>query len=331
MADTELNSKTPFDRTEKTIKGYGPTHPSGKWPGGAKVAVSFCLNYEEGGEYSIRNGDKFHQRDFHEYENRLTSDMPRVGIVDPAMESQYSYGSRAGVWRIYEAFRKRDMTLTLYGVAAALKCNPKVTQLAVKYGFECGSHGSRWIQHATITPEEEAAQIREGIKIWASQGPVPVGWFLGRPSKLSAYLVHEEYKKAGLPPLTWWSDLYVDDVPHWRPRPGGKKDEGMLCLPYSYDNNDFKFSQPAGWRSPKIYEDHLIAAFDELWAEAERSGTDKMMTIGLHCRVIGKPGRIGALERFLDHLKAKGAWVTTRQNIAEHWMKLYPYDPETAW
>ncbi|EIW65814.1 hypothetical protein TREMEDRAFT_35894 [Tremella mesenterica DSM 1558] len=312
----ELNPITPFDRTPKRLAGYGKEHPSGKWPGGAKVAVSFCLNYEEGGEYSIRNGDAWHQRQFQEYENGVTESVPKVGVVDPAVESQYSYGSRAGVWRIFKAFKDRGMVLCLYGVASALAQSPNVTKKALEYGFECGSHGGRWIQHATIPAEEESAQIAEGLKVWMSQGPAPVGWFYGRPSAESSYLVLEEYKKLGLPPIKWWSDLYSDDVPHWRPRPGGKKDEGMLCLPYSYDNNDYKFSRPNGWRSPKVYGDHLIAAFDELWEEAERTGTDKMMTIGLHCRVIGKPARIGALTRFLDHLKAKGAWVTTREAIA---------------
>jgi hypothetical protein len=193
----------------------------------------------------------------------------KVGVIDPAIESQYAYGSRAGVWRVYKAFKDRDLPLTLvsaltgvgvwlvlrvqYGVASALVHNPKVTQKAIEYGWECGSHGARWIQHGTITPEEEEQQIRyvvsppflvdtcpvlmahrDGLEIWRAQGPAPVGWFLGRPSNLSSYLVHKVYAEQGLPPLKWWSDLYVDDVPHWRPRPGGKPDEGVSRVSWSH-------------------------------------------------------------------------------------------------
>lgn len=315
--------------------GYKNEIPNPQWPEGAKIAISFVLNVEEGAEYTVRNGDSHAERNLNEYGTDTEPYAP-AGRINPNMESQYDYGSRAGIWRIYEAFKDYKMPLTIYGVAYSVNKVPRMAEVAHAEGWEMGSHGCRWIEHYDLEPEKEKELIREGVKIFQSlspEGKAPVGCYYGRPSPQTRALVADVYREEGLPNLTWQSDDYSDDVPFWTPYPGGAKDEGLLILPYSYDNNDFKFSRGSGWTSASAFSTYLINAFDQLYEEGE-AGSPKMMTIGLHCRVIGKPGRFPALTKFMDHIAAKApgsVWVATREQIANHWAKQFPYNPEAKY
>ncbi|OCF32488.1 hypothetical protein I316_05916 [Kwoniella heveanensis BCC8398] len=328
--DIENNSSETRPRTAASMVGYKNQVPNPEWPGGAKVAVSFVLNIEEGAEYTIRNGDNRAEMYLNEYGIDAET-YPHVDRININMESQYDYGSRAGVWRIFEAFKEHNMPLTIYGVAYSLCKVPRLAEVIHEQGWEMGSHGCRWIEHYNLPADVEKEQIREGVKLFQGMSPkgaAPVGWYLGRPSPRTRGLIAEVYREEGLPSLTWQSDDYSDDVPFWIPYPGGTKDQGLLILPYSYDNNDFKFSRGGGWTSSRAFNEYLTDAFDQLYEEGE-AGSPKMMTIGLHCRVIGKPGRFPALTKFMEHIasKPKGSvWVATREQIANHWAEKYPYD-----
>ncbi|KZT30309.1 carbohydrate esterase family 4 protein [Neolentinus lepideus HHB14362 ss-1] len=322
MSTEQLNS---LDNPLRDFTGYGRNPPNAEWPNGARIAVSFVLNYEEGGEYTPLNGDS-------RTESILGEKFGTVpmsnGQRDWTMESQFEYGSRAGVWRIMNLFDKHDMKITIYAVGRALEVNPIAAPEFEKHGHELAMHGYRWIEHTDYEGNEEAEKqlVRRGIEAiqkCAPSGKPPAGWYLGRPSTKSRSLIAQVHKEMGIP-LKWQSDSYADDLPYWIPYPGGAKSEGLLMIPYSYDNNDFKFHTPPGWTSTDGFLQHLVNAFDTLYEEG-----GKMMSIGLHCRIVGKPGRFPALKKFVEYIsKKEGVWVTTRSQIAEHWTKKFPYNPE---
>ncbi|KDQ57990.1 carbohydrate esterase family 4 protein [Jaapia argillacea MUCL 33604] len=323
-----MSTAEEFNSTDNPLRdfvGYGRNPPNAEWPNGARIAVSFVLNYEEGGEYGPLNGDNRTEANLNE---RFGAVPIRGGRRDVPMESQFEYGSRAGVWRIMNLFDKHNMKITIYAVGRALEVNPPAGPEFEMHGHELAMHGYRWIEYGEFEGDEEAekALIRKGIEAVQKSSPSgrpPTGWYIGRPSSKTRALIAQVHKEMDLP-LLWQSDSYSDDLPYWIPYPGGRKSEGLLMIPYSYDNNDFKFSTPPGWTSAKGFEEHLINAFDTLYEEG-----GKMMSIGLHCRVIGKPGRFPALKNFVEYIsKKQGVWIATRTEIAKHWIDKFPYKPE---
>jgi peptidoglycan/xylan/chitin deacetylase (PgdA/CDA1 family) len=315
----------------RDLTGYGPNPPAAAWPNKAKLALSFVINYEEGGENCVLNGDAASEVALWENSGRYP---PKVGERDVNIESEYEYGSRVGVWRIMKLFEKHAFKWTLYAVGKAIEQNPETALRTVRSGSEVASHAYRWINYDRMPAEEEKAMIKRGIRsIQKITGSFPVGWYYGRLSSRSRALVWDAFHEEGLP-LLWESDTYADDLPYWVDVPGelvlhkeGKieKPQGMLMVPYSYDNNDFKFHTPTGFGGPGDFFSHLKNAFDTLYEEGEE-GTPKMMTVGLHCRIIGKPGRFAELKRFCEYVASKeGVWVATRGEIAQHWRSIRPY------
>lgn len=317
----KLDSYYDFPRD---LIGYGPKSHNPQWPNNAKIAVSFVINYEEGAEHTVLNGD-MHS------ENRLweaPGAMPFVQERAVNIESEYDYGSRAGVWRLFRLFNKYGFKYTLYAVGKAIEENPEVATESVKNGHDVASHAYRWIDYHDMELEEEKAMIRKGIEaIKNVAGVYPKGWYYGRLSPRSHALVWEVYKEIGIL-LLWNSDTYADDVPYWVDVPAEKDEEnpqGMLMVPYSYDCNDWKFTIPTGFSAPMDFYDHVKGAFDVLYEEG-CEGMPKMMTVGLHCRCIGKPARFAALKKFAEYIAAKeGVWVATRTQIAEHFREKFPY------
>lgn len=279
----------------------------------------------QGGEETVLNGDAHS-------ENRLweaPGGPPRQQERAVNIESEYDYGSRSGVWRLIRLFNKHDYKYTLYAVGKALEDNPAVATSSVKNGHDVASHAYRWIDYADMPPEKEKAYIKKEIEtIDKLCGTPPKGWYYGRLSARSQALVHETFKEMGVP-LLWDSDSYADDLPYWVDVPAEKNDpnpQGMLMIPYSYDCNDYKFNVPTGFGSPTHFYDHVKNAFDTLYEEGEE-GSPKMMTIALHCRCIGKPGRFMALKRIVDYIASKeNVWVATRTQIAEHFREKFPYE-----
>jgi allantoinase len=289
--------------------GYGSHPPDPQWPGGARLAVSFVLNYEEGGERGVLDGDP--------HAETFLSEM-----FDPApyperhlsMESLYEYGSRAGVWRLLRLFADRDLPLTIFGVARALERNPEVAQAFVAAGHEIACHGLRWLPYQEVSEEVERAHLAEAVTIFQRLfGAAPLGWYTGRDSVNTRRLVVEH---GG---FLYDSDSYADDLPYWVQ----VLDQQHLVVPYTLDTNDMRFASPTGFSSGTDFYDYLRDAFDTLYAEGEHA--PKMLSIGLHCRIAGRPGRTAALARFLDHVKSHDdVWVTRRVDIARHWEQTHP-------
>lgn len=298
-------------RYPRDFHGHGPMPPRASWPGGAKIAVQIVLNYEEGGENSLLHGDAASEA----FLSEIVGAAPWPGQRHWNMESIYDYGARAGFWRLYRLFCGRDIPITVYGVATALARAP--TQLAAMQdaGWEIASHGLKWVEHKDMTAEEEAAQIAEAIRLHTEvTGERPRGWYTGRCSMNTVELV----SKAG---MDYISDAYDDDLPYWTEI--GSRDQ--LIIPYTLDANDMRFATPQGFNAGAQFEAYLKDSFDALYAEGE-AGTPKMMSIGLHCRLIGRPGRIRALERFLDHAAAhEDVWFARRIDIAQHWAQTHPH------
>ncbi|KAK3660770.1 hypothetical protein LTR56_000528 [Elasticomyces elasticus] len=321
--DPDAGTKYDFPRD---LVGYGRHPPDAQWPKGAKIAVSFVINYEEGAERNVLNGDSVSETALWEQIDRP----PREGERAINAESDYEYGSRVGIWRMLNLFEAHKMPITCYAVGQALEKNPAVAQALKEGGHEIASHAYRWIDYHDMPPELEKEYIVRQLEVLKRlTGQYPVGWYYGRLSPKSRGLVHEVYKEMRTP-LLWESDSYCDDLPYWVDVPAEKdseKPEGMLMVPYTYDNNDLKFHSATGAFSPQQFFEYLQGAFDTLLAEGQ-AGEPKMMTIGLHCRIIGKPGRFQALKRFVEYISSKPAgqaWVTTRVQIAEHWRSTYPY------
>jgi putative urate catabolism protein len=284
--------------------GYGRNTPDPEWPGGAALALQFVINYEEGGENNILHGDAASEA----FLSEIVGAQPWP--AQRHMESIYEYGSRAGFWRLWRIFTERAMPVTVYGVATALRRNPEAVAAMKEADWEIASHGLRWIDYRDFGKEEERRHMREAIRIHeAVTGERPLGWYTGRSSIHSTDLVMEE---GG---FLYSSDSYADDLPYWIEGPA----EPHLIVPYTLDANDMRFATPQGFNSGDQFFSYLKDSVDLLCAEGE-AGAPKMLSLGLHCRLVGRPGRAAALARFLDYVATKPQiWVTRRVDIARHW------------
>jgi len=298
-------------RYERDMIGYGPRRPAADWPGGAKIAVQFVLNYEEGGESCLLHGDAASEG----FLSDISGAAPWPGQRNWNMESLYEYGARAGFWRLHRLFTGAGVPLTIYGVASALARSPEQVEAMKDAGWEIASHGLKWIEHRDMPEAEERAQIAEAIRLHTEVvGDAPRGWYTGRCSMNTLRLVAESGA------FDYISDTYDDDLPHWR-RIG---DRDQLIIPYTLEANDMRFAASPGWVTGQDFGQYLIDAFDTLYAEGE-AGLPAMMSVGLHCRLIGRPGKIAGLVRFLDHIAAHaGVWCPTRLEIARHWAETHP-------
>lgn len=310
---------------KRDLIGYGRDSIHPQWPCDAKIAVSFAINYEEGGERSLLNGDG--QTEDVLWEQAHVA--PRVGSRDPKIESDYDYGSRVGVWRLLNMFERHNIRTTVHAVGQAFEKNLPLAKAFVDGGHEVASHGYRWIPYHNMSPEEEKLYVhRQMQSLKATTGSYPVGWFVGRCSPHSKALIHEVHEEIGAP-LLYEADCFSDDLPYWTDVPAEKdmtNPKGMLLLPYSYDNNDLKYQiAPGSWGGSGAFLEYLKSAFDVLYAEG-LAGRPKMMTVGLHCRISGKPGRFSAVEAFVKYVQQQpGVWITTRKDIALHWRETFPY------
>ena len=292
------------DAYPRDLVGYGRTPPVVTWPGRARVAVQFVINYEEGGENTILDGDAASEA----FLSEIVGAQPWPGQRHMSMESIYEYGSRAGFWRLYRLFTERGLPATVYGVAYALMRNPEAVAAMREAGFEIASHGLRWIDYRDFTKEEERRHLKEAVRIHTEvTGERPLGWYTGRTSVHTRDLVMED---GG---FLYDADSYADDLPYWVAGPNGPH----LVVPYTLDATDMRFATPQGFNSGDQFFAYLRDTFDVLYAEGLTQ--PKMMSIGLHCRLAGRPGRAAALARFLDHVAAHDrAWVCRRIDIARH-------------
>lgn len=296
-------------RYPRDMTGYGASPPNANWPGGAKIAVQIVLNYEEGGENCILHGDAASEA----FLSEVTGAQPWPGQRHWNMESIYEYGARAGFWRVYRILK--EVPVTIYGVATALARAPEQVAAMQAAGWEIASHGLKWIEHKDMPVEEERAQIREAIRLHAEvTGAPPRGWYTGRCSMNTVDLAAEEGEFAYI------ADSYADDLPYWI-RAGGKD---QLIVPYTLDCNDMRFAIQAGFASGDDFETMVKDAFDVLYEEGQ-AGVPKMLSVGLHCRLIGRPSRAAALRRVLEHFRSHdGVWFATRLEVAEHWAAEHP-------
>jgi allantoinase len=293
--------------SERDLVGYGASPPDPQWPGGARIAVSFVLNYEEGGERTPLEGDPESESFLHE----VVGAPPTVGRRNLNTESMFEFGSRAGFWRIHRIFTAHDLPLTVYAVGQALERNPEAARAMVDAGWEVASHGWRWIDYIEMPEAEEREHIRHAIEaIERACGQRPVGWYTGRISENTRRLVVE----AG--GFLYDSDTYADELPYWVEVEGSDH----LVIPYTLDANDMKFMSLNGFVTAGEFLEYLVDSFEQLYADGGR-----MMSVGLHCRIVGRPGRAPALDRFLAHVKQRpDVWVTTRAEIARHWRTVHP-------
>ena len=316
------NPHTPYPRD---LRGHGRNPPHARWPGGARIAVQFVLNYEEGGENSVLHGDAASETFLSEmvtaqaYENRHLT-----------MESMYEYGSRAGVWRILREFERRSLPLTVFAVGMAMERYPELCAAFLEQGHEIANHGLRWIHYQNLPEATERRHMALATHVLKDMtaGAWPAGWYTGRDSPNTRRLLADQ---GG---YEYDSDYYGDDLPFWLQV---KRTDGSLApqlvVPYSLDTNDMRCVQANGYNTGEQFFVYLRDSFDALYAEGDPAGLDrpKMMSIGMHCRLLGKPGRIGALQRFLDHIQRhEGVWIPRRIDIARHWRALHPFDAATA-
>ena len=308
-----------FPTYPRDLVGYGRHPPHAQWPGKARIAVQFVLNYEEGGENAVLHGDAGSEQFLSEMFNP-----PSFANRHLSMESIYEYGSRAGVWRILREFEKRQLPLTVFGVGMALQRTPDVTAAFAELGHEIACHGWRWINYQQIDEATEREHMRLGMEaIEKLTGSCPLGWYTGRDSPNTRRLVADDGR------TLYDSDYYGDDLPFWTQvtRTDGST-VPRLVVPYTLDANDMRFSSAQGFAQGEDFFIYLRDSFDALYAEGDPSGLDrpKMLSIGMHCRLLGRPGRIVALQRFLDHIaKVDQVWVCRRLDIARHWQTLHPF------
>ena len=314
MPTNSLQSSYPRDLT-----GYGRSPPHALWPGQARIAVQFVLNYEEGGENSVLHGDAAS-------EQFLSEMFSPSAFADRhlSMESIYEYGSRAGVWRILREFEKRQLPLTVFGVGMALQRTPDVAQAFVELGHEIACHGWRWINYQQIDEATEREHMRRGMDtIEKLTGSCPQGWYTGRDSPNTRRLVADDGR------TLYDSDYYGDDLPFWTPvQRTDKTTVQRLIVPYTLEANDMRFSSAQGFAQAEDFFIYLRDSFDALYAEGDPAGLNcpKMLSIGMHCRLLGRPGRIVALQKFLDHIeKYSHVWVCRRIDIAKHWQTAHPF------
>lgn len=290
----------------RDLRGYGRNPPDPRWPGGAKLAVQFVLNYEEGGESCILHGDPASEAFLSEIVGAPA--LPDARNLN--MESIYEYGSRAGFWRLWRLFTGRGLPLTVYGVTMALERNPEAVAAMREAGWELACHGLRWIDYQNVPEATEREHLEEAIRRHAgATGERPLGWYTGRCGPNTLRLVAAE---GG---FLYSADSYADDLPYWASLDGRRQ----LIVPYTLDANDMRFATAQGFNAGDQFYAYLRDSFDVLLAEG-RAGAAKMMSVGLHCRLVGRPGRIAALARFLDHVQAHDdVWVCRRIDIARHW------------
>lgn len=295
-------------RYPRNMIGYGATPPTAEWPNGAKIAVQIVLNYEEGGENCLAHGDEASEA----FLSEIVGAAQWPGQRHWNMESIYEYGARAGFWRLHRLMK--DLPITVYGVASALARSPDQVSAMKSAGWEIASHGLKWIEHKDMSEEGERAQITEAVRLHTEVvGEPPRGWYTGRCSMNTVRLAAE----VG---MDYISDTYDDDLPYWAEIDG----RDQLIVPYTLDCNDMRFATPQGFNSGDQFFAYLKDSFDALYAEGEE-GAPKMMSIGLHCRLIGRPGRVVALKRFLDYAQGhQDVWFATRLQIAEHWAATHP-------
>jgi allantoinase len=303
----------------RDLIGYGRELPHARWPGQARIALQFVLNYEEGGENCVLHGDAASEQFLSEivgaaaYEGRHMS-----------MESIYEYGSRAGVWRILREFERRGLALTVFGVAMALQRHPELTAAFVELGHEIACHGWRWIHYQHMDRATEREHMRAAVEILRGlTGAAPLGWYTGRDSPNTRELVVEHGGFA------YDSDYYGDDLPFWTEvaTPQGAT-QPHLVVPYTLDCNDMRFATAQGFNTGEHFYQYLKDSFDVLYAEGDPQGQDapKMLSVGMHCRLLGRPGRFRALQRFLDYVQAHDkVWISRRIDIAQHWMTTHPH------
>ncbi len=301
---------TNFSEYPRDMIGYGAETPDPKWPGKAKIAVQFVLNYEEGGENCILHGDEASEAFLSEI---IGADM-LPGVRHMSMESIYEYGSRAGVWRLLRLFKKFDIPLTIFGIAMAMERNPEVVDAFMEAGHEICSHGYRWINYQYVPEEVEREHMHKAIEsIKTMTGERPLGWYTGRTSPNTRRLVAEE---GG---FLYDADAYDDDLPYW----ADIAEKKQLIVPYTLDVNDMRFAALQGFNSGDQYFTYLKDTFDTLYEEGEDA--PKMMSVGLHCRLVGRPGRIAALKRFLEYASShSNVWFARRIDIARHWHEHHP-------
>ena len=307
-------------RYPRDLVGYGRNPPHARWPGNARIAVQFVLNYEEGGENSVLHGDAGSEQFLSEMFNPAAYPARHL-----SMESLYEYGSRAGVWRILREFEQRGLPLTLFGVAMALERHPDVAAACQALGHEVACHGWRWIHYQTV---DEAIEREHMVRAMAVMerllGERPRGWYTGRDSPNTRRLV------ADFGCFDYDSDHYGDDLPFWlQVRRTDGSQVPHLVVPYTLDANDMRFSSAQGFATGEDFFHYLRDTFDVLYAEGQE--LPRMMSVGMHCRLLGRPGRMRSLQRFLDHLQAHDrVWVCRRIDIAHHWRQVHPFDAATA-
>ena len=295
----------------RDMTGYGRTPPDPRWPGGARVAVQFVINYEEGGESTVLHGDTHSEA----FLSEIVGAQAHAGVRHMNMESIYEYGSRAGFWRLHRLFAERGIPVTIFGVALALSRNPSAVAAMQDAGWEIATHGYRWIDYQWIDEALEREHLAKAIEIHRqATGSRPTGWYLGRCSPTTRRLVAED---GG---FLYDADSYADELPYWLTVAG----RPHLIVPYTLDCNDMRFATAQGFNSGDQFFAYLKDSFDLLHAEGARA--PKMMSVGLHCRLVGRPGRAAALARFLDHVqKHSDAWICRRIDIANHWRHHHPY------
>ncbi len=300
-----------MNRYPRDMAGYGPNAPDANWPGGAKIAVQFVLNYEEGGENNILHGDAASEAFLSEIVGAAQWPDQRHWN----MESIYEYGARAGFWRLHRLFTGFDIPVTVYGVATALARSPQQVAAMQEAEWEIASHGLKWVEHKDMAAQDESASIAEAIRLHTEvTGARPRGWYTGRCSVNTVALVAD----AG--GFDYISDTYDDDLPYWKNINGREQ----LIIPYTLDANDMRFATPQGFNTGEQFYTYLKDSFDALYAEGQE-GSGKMMSIGLHCRLIGRPGRVQALRRFIEYAKGHAnVWFPRRIDIAGHWAAEHP-------
>lgn len=295
----------------RDLVGYGQSPPHPRWPNDARLALQIVLNYEEGGENCVLHGDPASEA----FLSEMIGAVPLSGVRNLNMESIYEYGSRAGFWRLYRLLTQRQIPITVYAVAMALDRNPEAGKAMIEAGWEVASHGYRWIDYQYVGEAQERDHIRRAIEIQARiLGERPLGFYQGRVSPNTRRLVVEDEG------FLYDADSYADDLPYWT------NDYGRphLVIPYTLDNNDMRFATYQGFNSGDQFFTYLKDAFDTLYMEGETS--PKMMSVGLHCRLSGRPGRMAALARFLDYVQSfDKVWICRRLDIAQHWHNYHPF------
>ncbi len=316
-----MNKTTPD--YPRDLIGYGRTPPHAQWPDGARIALQFVLNYEEGAENSVLHGDRASETFLSEIIGAQAFEMRHM-----SMESLYEYGSRAGLWRLLRMFEQRRIPLTIFGVAMALQRNPEAVAAFRELGHEIACHGLRWISYQHMDIDTERAHLIEAVQIMRElTGAAPLGWYTGRDSPNTRRLVAEHGGFA------YDADYYGDDLPFWEQvristPDGSATSTPQLIVPYTLDTNDMRFAAAQGFNSGTQFFDYLKDAFDQLYAEGDPDGLNapKMLSVGLHCRVVGRPGRAASLARFLDYVQSHDkVWITRRIDIADHWRATHPF------